>query len=57
LAKSLEWKYLPTETPASADAIVVLGGATESVLSPRPSVELNAAADRLSTVPNFTTRE
>lgn len=47
LAKSLEWQYLPTETPASADAIVVLGGATESVLSPRPSVELNAAADRL----------
>jgi uncharacterized SAM-binding protein YcdF (DUF218 family) len=47
LAKSLEWQYLPTELPAHADAIVVLGGATESALYPRPEVELNAAADRL----------
>jgi len=47
LAKSLEWQYLPTELPTQADAIVVLGGATESALYPRPEVELNAAADRL----------
>ncbi len=47
LVKSLEWQYLPKQEPASADVIVVLGGATESVLAPRPTVELNAAADRL----------
>jgi uncharacterized SAM-binding protein YcdF (DUF218 family) len=48
LARSLEWQYLPTETPKSADVIVVLGGATEPALAPRPEVELNAAADRLT---------
>ena len=47
LARSLEWKYLPADIPASADVIVVLGGATEPALAPRPEVELNAAADRL----------
>jgi uncharacterized SAM-binding protein YcdF (DUF218 family) len=47
IAKSLEWQYLPTENLKQADAIVVLGGATESALYPRPEVELNAAADRL----------
>jgi uncharacterized SAM-binding protein YcdF (DUF218 family) len=47
LARSLEWQYLPTSTPKNADVIVVLGGATEPALAPRPEVELNAAADRL----------
>lgn len=47
LARSLEWKYLPANIPAQADMIVVLGGATEPALSPRPEVELNSAADRL----------
>ncbi len=47
LAKSLEWKYIPAELPARANAIVILGGATESALYPRPEVELNSAADRL----------
>ena len=47
LARSLEWQYLPSELPLKADAIVVLGGATEPALYPRPEVELNAAADRL----------
>lgn len=47
LAKTLEWRYLPTQTLPKADAIVVLGGATEPALAPRPEVELNAAADRL----------
>ena len=47
LARSLEWQYLPTEAPKSADVIVVLGGATEPALAPRPEVELNAAADRM----------
>jgi len=47
LARSLEWQYLPAGTPQKADVIVVLGGATEPALPPRPEVELNAAADRL----------
>ncbi|NLF52723.1 MAG: YdcF family protein [Leptolinea sp.] len=48
LARSLEWQYLPDSTAThSADAIVVLGGGTESALPPRSSVELNSAGDRL----------
>ncbi len=48
LARSLEWQYIPDKTPEiSADAIVVLGGGTESALSPRSSVEVNSAGDRL----------
>jgi uncharacterized SAM-binding protein YcdF (DUF218 family) len=47
LARSLEWQYLPTSTIQHADVIVVLGGATEPALAPRPEVELNSAADRL----------
>jgi uncharacterized SAM-binding protein YcdF (DUF218 family) len=47
LARSLEWQYLPKEAIQHADVIVVLGGATEPALAPRPEVELNAAADRL----------
>ena len=47
LARSLEWQYLPAKAPQKADVIVVLGGATEPALAPRPEVELNAAADRL----------
>jgi uncharacterized SAM-binding protein YcdF (DUF218 family) len=47
LVKSLEWRYLPlTEMPA-ADVIVVLGGGTESPQYPRPTVEINAAGDRV----------
>ncbi len=48
LAKSLEWKYLPTENLPQSDVIVVLGGATEPALPPRTEVELNAAVDRLT---------
>jgi len=47
LARSLEWRYMPTASLPNADAIVVLGGATEPALYPRPEVELNSAADRL----------
>ncbi len=47
LARSLEWQYLPTETRQSAQAIVVLGGGTESAQSPRPTVEVNGAGDRM----------
>ncbi len=47
VARSLEWKYLPQGDPPAADVIVILGGATEPQNAPRPTVELNAAADRL----------
>ncbi len=47
LARSLEWQYLPSPESLSADAIVVLGGGTESALYPRNSVEVNSAGDRL----------
>jgi len=47
LVKSLEWRYLPTQTLPAADAIVVLGGGTESPQYPRPMVEVNAAGDRV----------
>jgi len=47
LARSLEWRYVPAAKVEHADVIVVLGGATEPALSPRPEVELNAAADRM----------
>jgi uncharacterized SAM-binding protein YcdF (DUF218 family) len=47
LARSLEWQNLPAAEIPSADAIVVLGGATDPPLPPRTAVELNGAADRL----------
>jgi len=57
LTRSLEWRYLPPPelTAASlqansapvADVIVVLGGGTESLQFPRPSVEVNGAGDRV----------
>jgi len=47
LAKSLEWQYLPMRDIPTADAIVVLGGATEPAQFPRTTVELNSAADRV----------
>lgn len=47
LARSLEWRYLPLEPVPQADAIVVLGGGTESGQYPRPSVEVNGAGDRI----------
>jgi uncharacterized SAM-binding protein YcdF (DUF218 family) len=46
LVRSLEWQTLPRELP-QADAIVVLGGCTESRLPPRPWVEVNEAGDRV----------
>jgi uncharacterized SAM-binding protein YcdF (DUF218 family) len=46
-ARSLEWRYLPLNPVPQADAIVVLGGATESEQYPRPTVEVNAAGDRV----------
>ena len=47
MAHSLEWKYLPFEDVPEAEAIVVLGGATQAKDYPRSSVELNGAADRV----------
>jgi uncharacterized SAM-binding protein YcdF (DUF218 family) len=47
LAQSLEWQYLPLNPVPNADAIVVLGGGTESEQFPRPAVEVNSAGDRV----------
>lgn len=47
LARSLEWRYLPSEELPSADAIVLLGGGTGSAQYPRPMVDLNSAGDRV----------
>lgn len=45
--RSLEWRYLPTNPPRSADAIVVLGGGTAPRVWPRPTVEVGDAGDRV----------
>lgn len=47
LAQSLEWRYLPAKEIPQADVIVVLGGGTESIQYPRPTVEVNSAGDRI----------
>lgn len=47
LARSLEWRYLPLEEIPAADAIVLLGGGTESAIYPRSTVEINGAGDRV----------
>lgn len=47
LVQSLEWQHLPLTEIPTAEAIVVLGGATKSALPPRPSVDLNEAGDRV----------
>lgn len=47
LARSLEWRYLPPETPPQAEVIVLLGGGTESGDFPRPMTEINSAGDRV----------
>lgn len=57
LTRSLEWRYLPPPELSAeslqaaqkplAEVIVVLGGATESHLFPRPFVEVNGAGDRV----------
>lgn len=44
---SLERQYLPPEPVPNADAIVVLGGATEPQLPPRPWVEVKEQGDRI----------
>lgn len=47
LLKSLEWQYLPTAPLPTAEAIVVLGGATQPQIFPRPWVDLNEGGDRI----------
>ncbi len=47
LARSLEWQYLPLSPLPTAQAIVVLGGATKSPDPPRVTVDVNEAGDRI----------
>ncbi len=47
LVRSLEFQLLPVAPLPKADAIVVLGGATEPPLPPRPWVELREEGDRV----------
>jgi uncharacterized SAM-binding protein YcdF (DUF218 family) len=47
LVQSLEWQYLPKGDLPTADAIVILGGATRSAFPPRPTVDLNEQGDRV----------
>ena len=47
LARSLEWRSLPSEDLLHADVIVVLGGGTESGDYPRQMTEVNSAGDRV----------
>ncbi len=47
IARSLEWQYPSPDLSTAPDAIIILGGGTEPAISPRPSVEVNAAGDRV----------
>jgi uncharacterized SAM-binding protein YcdF (DUF218 family) len=47
LAVSLEWQNIPKTELPTADAIVILGGATKSQAYPRPDVDLAEASDRV----------
>ena len=47
LARSLEWRNLPSETTPQAEVIVLLGGGTEPGDYPRPMTEVNSAGDRV----------
>jgi len=47
LARSLEWRYLPSANTPQAEVIVLLGGGTESGDAPRPMTEVNGAGDRV----------
>ncbi len=46
LVRSLEWQHLPPAELPDAEAIVVLGGATDSQIPPRPWIDVNEAGDR-----------
>jgi uncharacterized SAM-binding protein YcdF (DUF218 family) len=47
VVRSLERRFLPATVMPKAEAIVVLGGCTQSRLSPRPWVEVVESGDRL----------
>jgi uncharacterized SAM-binding protein YcdF (DUF218 family) len=47
LAQSLEWQNIPKTELPTADAIVILGGATRSQHYPRPDVDFTDAGDRV----------
>jgi uncharacterized SAM-binding protein YcdF (DUF218 family) len=47
LAQSLEWQNIPKTALPTADAIVILGGATRSQAYPRPDVDLADSGDRV----------
>lgn len=47
LVKSLEWQQIPAGKLPTADAIVVLGGATKPAFPPRPAVDLSEEGDRV----------
>ncbi|MBO3461693.1 YdcF family protein [Aetokthonos hydrillicola Thurmond2011] len=47
MVRSLEWQNLPLKEIPTAEAIVVLGGATKPALPPRPTVDLNEHGDRV----------
>lgn len=47
LVQSLEWQHIPQGILPTADAIVVLGGATKSGFPPRPGVDLSEEGDRV----------
>jgi uncharacterized SAM-binding protein YcdF (DUF218 family) len=47
LVQSLEWQNIPSGPLPTADAIVVLGGATRPQVPPRPWVEVQEAGDRI----------
>lgn len=47
LVRSLEFQNIPGSELPNADAIVVLGGSTESALPPRPWVEIREEGDRV----------
>lgn len=47
LTRLVEWQYLPPAELPEADAMVVLGGGTESLDPPRQMAEVNGAGDRM----------
>ncbi|HTY53618.1 MAG TPA: YdcF family protein, partial [Candidatus Binataceae bacterium] len=47
LARSLEWQNIPSVPLPNADAIVLLGGATEPAFWPQPWIHLTEAGDRV----------
>jgi uncharacterized SAM-binding protein YcdF (DUF218 family) len=53
LVRGLEWQYVPAGDLPSADAIVLLGGATRPNIQPRSMTEMNEAGDRITLAANL----